>query len=378
MSLFFAITATGLRGMEFERKGIKRSKVAKEERGIKMEFEKLHLAEEVINPNTQDEKGNTPLHRAIFKGNIEAVRALLDNPETDPNIKNHYGDAPLMMAIILNNIFNNIEIVQALLDNPKTNLNILDLLGQTPLQLAQRTYNEKLVQLIEKSTAKQEAPLEFKNLPPEIREIIIAGVADPNQKAYDTIANLHMMREVNKEFRDTIDSFIDLRIIPSSQEMKSKYFKNWLKAQYFLAYLINVISKVRHGARAESRRRFVLYLLKQERTNPDTDYGATPLEIAVFDDEPKVVKAILAHPKTTYLNTKNIYGNTPLHNAVSGNKIEIVKALLTHPKTDLDIQNYDGKTPLQYAQSRGNEKIIELLEKAIAERERKAPEEEFE
>jgi len=51
--------------------------------------------------NVTDENGYTPLMWAVLSGNSTAVRALLDNPETDPDKRGSHGEHPLALAVAL-------------------------------------------------------------------------------------------------------------------------------------------------------------------------------------------------------------------------------------------------------------------------------------
>jgi ankyrin repeat protein len=84
------------------------------------------------NPNITSSDG-APLHRAAENNNIKAIEALLDNGETNPNIKDLSGNTPLHRAVRRNNV----EAVKALSANDKTDPRIIDANGRTPLQLAE-------------------------------------------------------------------------------------------------------------------------------------------------------------------------------------------------------------------------------------------------
>jgi cytohesin len=45
--------------------------------------------------NLQDEEGNTPLHYAVMRQNVELVHKLLRTANADPHITNHNGETPL-------------------------------------------------------------------------------------------------------------------------------------------------------------------------------------------------------------------------------------------------------------------------------------------
>jgi ankyrin repeat protein len=58
-------------------------------------------------------------------------------------------------------------------------------------------------------------------------------------------------------------------------------------------------------------------------------------------------------------------GRTLLHHAVGGNQTELVELLIDTYHAQVSIQDADGKTPLDYAQSLGNPQIIQAIESAM-------------
>ena len=56
------------------------------------------LSSEKIEVNKQDDRGNTPLHLAAARGNIEKVTLLLKSKKVDINVKNNGGMTALQMA----------------------------------------------------------------------------------------------------------------------------------------------------------------------------------------------------------------------------------------------------------------------------------------
>ena len=100
---------------------------------------------------------------------------------------------------------------------------------------------------------------------------------------------------------------------------------------------------------------------------PETDVnqadsgGWTPLHSAAYEGFFNIVE-ILLHTAKGYLclNSLNDYGNTPLNIAVMNNQIDIVNVLLEND-AKADIPNNEGWTPLHSAASRGFLNIVEIL-----------------
>jgi ankyrin repeat protein len=92
--------------------------------------------------NQPSSDGTTPLHWAVYYGNVELVQRLL-RAEADPNTRNDYGSSPLMEAATVGNL----ELLKLLLDagadvesaNPE---------GQTALMAVARTGNVEAARLL--------------------------------------------------------------------------------------------------------------------------------------------------------------------------------------------------------------------------------------
>ena len=84
-----------------------------------------------IDPNIQDDIGDTPLHYAAEHGHLDVVKLLLEHG-ADPNIQNNSGKTPLHYAALDGHL----EIVKFLLEHG-ANPNVQDYkFGVTPLHFA--------------------------------------------------------------------------------------------------------------------------------------------------------------------------------------------------------------------------------------------------
>ena len=86
------------------------------------------LAYPGVNPNIREDKGNTPLHNATLRDEIDKVRLLLRHPDINPNRTDEKGRSPLHLAII----WGYTGIAKALLAHPDIDPNIRDDKGRTP------------------------------------------------------------------------------------------------------------------------------------------------------------------------------------------------------------------------------------------------------
>jgi len=110
-----------------------------------IEAMKLLLAHSNIDVNKQDKYGYTPLYYAIWKDKIEAMKLLLAHPNIDVNKQNKYGFTPLHDAIWQDKI----EAMKLLLIHSNINLTLQTQSGNTPLYYAiKHNENREIIKLL--------------------------------------------------------------------------------------------------------------------------------------------------------------------------------------------------------------------------------------
>lgn len=62
-------------------------------------FSRQDFDQNLINPNIQDESGDTALHHACNFNQIDTVKIIMQLPSINANICNHFGTTPLHWAI---------------------------------------------------------------------------------------------------------------------------------------------------------------------------------------------------------------------------------------------------------------------------------------
>ncbi|KAK8885840.1 hypothetical protein M9Y10_041294 [Tritrichomonas musculus] len=82
--------------------------------------------------NVVTKRGETPLHAAAAKGNIEAMKLLLSHRMILPNAISEDGCTPFYFAVL----YNKLEVVNYLITDSRININKPDDEGQTPLHIA--------------------------------------------------------------------------------------------------------------------------------------------------------------------------------------------------------------------------------------------------
>lgn len=68
-------------------------------RVIQYLFDRPDFDQSTINPNIQDDSGNTALHQACNFNQIDIVRIIMDLPSINANICNKFGTTPLHRAV---------------------------------------------------------------------------------------------------------------------------------------------------------------------------------------------------------------------------------------------------------------------------------------
>jgi len=92
----------------------------------------------------ESSSGRNALHKAAFWGHVDMVKFLIEECELDPNAQDNYGDTPLHDAAK----FGHTDVAKIALKNPKTNRNIKNKEGKTPLDIAKLHGKKDLVTML--------------------------------------------------------------------------------------------------------------------------------------------------------------------------------------------------------------------------------------
>ncbi len=348
----------------------------------------LHLAEigslifEVLlvsraDPNIAYEGGATPLHRAVSKGIVDAVGALLE-AGADPNVRDGQGVMPLHLAEIGSPIFEAllasgaapniayeggatplhravsegvVDAVGALL-KAGADPNVRDGQGAMPLHLAVSTGVVDVVKMLLKAGANPNVRdgqgrtvLHLAETGSPIFEVLLAGGADRNQVyangGYWAATKIAVVLAFGLA---TIWDVTPLRLAVS-----------WNATHGVQALLRTGTNPNRQNVRGATSLHLAVAkghldsvsVLLEADADPNVQDGEdqTPLHLAGLGTP--IFNALLAagaDPDIVYAS-----GNAPLHVAVSEGLVDTVRVLL-EAGTELNVQNGEGQTPLHLAE----------------------------
>jgi ankyrin repeat protein len=353
--------------------------------------------------NARNNKGETPLFLPLLR-NQEGIVQLLIAKGADVNARNNEGETPLLMALRFTSGMGGMvgEGVVQLLIVRGADVNAKGGLGLTPLHLAG---SQEVAELLIAKGANVNAKTNEGDTPlhsarsKEVAELLIAKGANVNAKN-------------NKGFTP-VDSIFEAAAWPSIDSSRSKYLDlaeqliakslpfnakvrfangstplhaaagsgNKRVAQLLLARGANIHAKNNEGDTplhsARSKEVAELLIAKGANVNAKNNEGFTPVD-SIFEDAAWLsMDSYMASYRSNYVdlaeqliakglpfNAKVRFGNgrrsTPLHAAAgSGNKR--VAQLLLAKGVDVNAQDAQGATPLDYATISGHGNLVEFL-----------------
>ena len=314
------------------------------------------LTRSKCNPNIQDDDGNTPLHIATWKGDLELVKLVVESSTVsiDPDVFNHHKQTALHMAC--KNRYK--DIVEYMLTHTKCNPNVQHIYGNTPLHIASRDgYGECVKLIIETSTVSVDPNLTninnqtalhlaCENGHRNIAEYLLAhskcnsNIQDDNGNTPLHIASQDGYGECVKLIIETSTVRVDLNLRNINKQTA-----------------LHLASENGHKNIAE-------YLLTRSKCNPNIqdDDGNTLLHIATWKGDLELVKLVVE--SSTVSIDPDVFNNhkqTALHMACKNRYKDIVEYMLTHTKCNPNVQHIYGNTPLHIASRDGYEECVKLI-----------------
>ncbi|MBX9889648.1 MAG: ankyrin repeat domain-containing protein, partial [Amoebophilaceae bacterium] len=236
--------------------------------------------------NSADFIGYSPLHYAVKRANIVAIKLLIQAKAVLDQVSIKNGNTPLLLAIESGH-----KKVAALLLESGANPNIMNHQGYNALHLAIQYKRKELVQLLLATGSCCNTPTGSAESP-----LVLA---------------------IKAESIPIIKLLLHQKKITGSQDQEGYGELHWA---------------VKTNAAPIFR-----LLLQAKKFNIDgqTHKGVTPLHLIVSNPKTKpILLRDLLHIPLLQINTPDITGSTPLHYAVAANQLKVANSLLSYPYID--------------------------------------------
>jgi len=309
--------------------------------------------------NTTDKRGNTPLHNAAEKGDLELVKLLSKQPGVDLNKANRLLRTPLHNAAAKGHA----EVVSHMLSmgGIDASLNAQDKLrGASPLHLAAAAGHTEVIKCFIKAhdegagidfnlTNKNgETALSFaisKGQEDACIALIESGKTDPNIPNQNGHTALHKAVTGNNT---RIAEALLKGPIPADANMATSGGSTPLH----IAVDSGNLDMVK-----------LLTSIEGIDTNSVDLSQNTPLHRAAEKGHPEIITHLIQEGSAE-VNATSKDGNTPLHLAAAMENMEATKALLEAGDIQASSVNLDGISPLSAAKMTANTEICDLIEAA--------------
>jgi ankyrin repeat protein/L-ascorbate metabolism protein UlaG (beta-lactamase superfamily) len=291
--------------------------------------------------NTLDKEGESPLHYSIWQGHFELAKFLIRKIE-HVDIKNNDRQTPLHYAAYKKDTG-----IARLLLSKGADCKTRDKYARIPLHYAARQGAKDIVQLLIHKGSDINATDDFNSTPLilaflrkqfETARMLIENNADVNIPDRFSTTILHICaREGNTEFAKYI--------IKKNTDLDVKRYGD--ETALHIAAKYNNIGVVK--------------LLLENRANRHAvDIGGnTPLHGTAYFGRKEIARLLATGGAD--INKKNKFGITPLHQAAIAGYPSIVD-LLINKGAKIDTRDLDGNTPISSALKYGNKKIADLIQ----------------
>ncbi|MFC2145871.1 ankyrin repeat domain-containing protein, partial [Acidobacteriota bacterium] len=261
------------------------------------------------------------IHQAVARGQLEAVKTLVEKEPGCIHLKDKQGSTPLYYAAGGSSR----EIVKLLIQKG-ANVNAANFEKVTPMHVAAYAGRVPIAQLLIEAGADINARNAFGDTP--LHWAVFYGRKE--------LVNLLVEKGVNVDAKSDEGTFFLHEGAAGGHEK-----------------LVNML--IEKGAN-----------IKTENSN-----GGTLLHSSASGGLIQLVE--LTIKKGDNVNAKNRYGMTPLHNAANNGHIKVIQLLITRG-ADSNAAAYDGKTPLHTASEAGLKNIVDfLIEKGAADKPKQFP-----
>ncbi|KAG4086657.1 ankyrin repeat-containing domain protein [Neocallimastix lanati (nom. inval.)] len=336
-----------------------------------------------IDVNICDKYGNTPILLTAIHQDIITMKKLIKDFNVDVNEKNNFGNTPLIIAtdkkyidianILIENknidinahnnnkitalmyaIFKDCnEIIFKILKQPNLDINAIDNKGNTVLMLASKKGNLQLVKAI----------LKIPNI-----NINIKNSENKTAIVYAIEKGMHKVMTFLLQQNDIIINTVDINgntPITSFIKINSGSNMNFLKILLKVKKLdVNMVDNDLRSplilACEKNLLEVVKYLFKIKNININLQdkYKNTALIFAAINRNPEIIKILISN-RNTDINKSNNIGKNALMLAIKD--VKCVQLLLKRKDIDLNIRDRKGRTALYIAVEKKYIDSIKLL-----------------
>ncbi|GFF96244.1 hypothetical protein IFM53868_08439 [Aspergillus udagawae] len=327
--------------------------------------ENLHAIRTLLryqaNVNVRDHRGRTPIFYAICSRNETVVKALLEQKEIDIAYQDPHGYSPLNYAASTNFLF-----AVSMLLNKGANLNTANRHGSTPLNWAVEQGNTAMVDvLLKKLSSTPPLPsVEIeqsnswslhiaagaRNL--DIIKRLLAHGYDVNTK--DSEQQTPLSLAVRKGYLKVVNLLLCQRDIDINVADTQGMTPIWLATRY---------GRDEIACRLLAKPDLDVNAVVTERTVGVGREWSTSLHHAVQRGCLLIARLLLANDRLDPNITDHLL-RTPLHWAASNGNIKMVNLLLSRRDVLLNAEDIDGSTPLMLAVIRDHTDVVKRLARA--------------
>lgn len=291
--------------------------------------------------NTLDKQGESPLHYAIWKGHPQLAKFLIPKLK-HVDLKNREQQTPLHYAA-----YEGETGIAQLLLSKGADCKIRDQYGRIPLHYAARKGSKDIAELLIGKGSDINAPDNYKFTP-----LILAFLSKQFDTARMLIENGADVNIPNR-FGTTILHFC-------TRENNTEFARYIIKKNADLDAKQYGDETALHSAAQYNSIGIVKLLLENRANRHAVDIGgSTPLHRAAYYGRKEIARLLAAGGAD--IDKRNKFGITPLHQAAIAGYSSIVD-LLINKGAKIDTRDLDGNTPISSALKYGNKKIANLIQ----------------
>uniref|UniRef100_A0A1I7UJQ2 Protein kinase domain-containing protein n=1 Tax=Caenorhabditis tropicalis TaxID=1561998 RepID=A0A1I7UJQ2_9PELO len=266
--------------------------------------------------SSQSANGFTALHIAIYRGDVEVLKTLLESEIVDLNQSGRHLLPPLHLAAMIGD-----SAILTILLNKGADIHITDFVHFTALHCATYFGQESAVQTLLTASASSN----------------LGGAVN------DRPLHLAAAKGLTKVTKLLLDAKADPMLADDEGNQALHY-----AAKSGSLPILNMLIKHIRG--------------QNDRICSRNLYGDTALHLSCYSGRLDIAKAILEYSPTNIVNMENVFSETPLHAACTGGKsMELVSFLMKYPGVDPNYQGQDGHTALHSACYHGHVRIVQYL-----------------